>query len=261
MIDSHCHLQYDYSPRTLAEIFTETQAEGIQALINVGTNIDDSRKISQTRSLDVEVFHTVGVHPHDSGQMQDGTATEILELSKHPNCVAIGEIGLDYHYNHSAPADQKRRLDEQLEIAIAAKKPVVIHAREAEEDLINALTRYSKNVPSDFVPGVIHCFSGTRKFGEACLEMGFYISFSGILTFKNSQEIKECARDFPEDRILIETDAPFLAPIPFRGKKCTPSMLKQTALVLAGLRGTTLSAIDEITTRNTIKAFELKMNS
>ncbi|MEK6578775.1 MAG: TatD family hydrolase, partial [Bdellovibrionota bacterium] len=149
------------------------------------------------------------------------------------------------------------RLEEQLHLAIVLKKPVVIHSRDAEEDLLLLLTHYAKRVSTGVIPGMIHCFSGTRTFGQACLDLGFYISFSGIITFKNAESLRECAREFPLDRILVETDSPYLAPIPHRGKKCEPSMVRLTANKLAEVRGITFETVAEATTANAKRFFKI----
>jgi TatD DNase family protein len=203
------------------------------------------------------VFHTVGYHPHDSIDVKDEDLVALEAAAKHPKCRAVGEIGLDYHYDHSPRDVQQKRLQDQLEIALRTQQPVIIHSREGEEDLLRALKAFSARVPSGSIPGVIHCFTGTRDFGRACLDLGFYISFSGILTFKNAENLRDCAREFPLERILVETDSPYLAPIPFRGKKCEPSMVRLTAMKLAEVKGVSFEEVARMTTANSRRFFRI----
>jgi TatD DNase family protein len=176
---------------------------------------------------------------------------------KHTKCVAVGEIGLDYYYEHSEREKQKKECQAQLEIAVETKKPVVIHSRDGEDDLLPMLASYAKRQSGAASLGVIHCFSGTETFGRACLDLGFYISISGILTFKNSEALRQTIRTFPLERLLVETDSPFLAPAPLRGKKCEPFMVKHTALKLADLFGVSFEELSTITTRNARACFGL----
>ncbi len=257
LMDSHCHLNYDYSPKTCDDLIREARESGIHALITVGTDLSSISEIERISEKNADVYHTVGVHPHDAIEMKDGDIHILESAARHPRCKAIGEIGLDYHYDHSPREIQKARLDEQLELALRVQKPIVIHSREGEEDLLVSLERYAKRLPAGAIPGVIHCFTGTRAFGEACLKLGFYISFSGILTFKNAGDIRECARAFPMEKLLVETDSPYLAPIPHRGKKCEPKMVRLTAEKLAEVKGLSIEEVARITRENTEKIFQL----
>jgi TatD DNase family protein len=175
----------------------------------------------------------------------------------HPKCVAVGEIGLDYYYEHSDRKKQQQECAAQIELALDAKKPLVIHSRDGEEDLLAILQAYAKRLDRSYSPGVIHCFSGTEAFAKACIEMGFYISLSGIFTFKNSEGLRQMVKGFPIERLLVETDAPFLAPMPLRGKKCEPAMVKYTALKLAEVMGIPFENLAGITTKNAIQCFAL----
>jgi TatD DNase family protein len=177
--------------------------------------------------------------------------------------LAIGEIGLDYHYDHSPREVQRRVLEEQLEIALSLDLPVVIHTREAEEDQLQSLKSYIEQLPKNAdgklkkPPGVIHCFTSSQEFGKACLDLGFYISFSGILTFKAAEDLRNSARAYPIERLLVETDSPFLAPVPMRGRKCEPSMVVHTAKKLAELKGLALEEVSRITTANAKSVFRI----
>ncbi len=257
LIDSHCHLNNDYFPKTDTDLIREAELAGISAIVTIGTDlkcIPDIQKISEKHEM---VFHTVGVHPHESIPLEEKDLLLLEQSAKHLKCRAIGEIGLDYHYDHSPKNIQITILEQQLDIAVRLQLPVIIHSREGEADLLTALKNYSNHISSNSFPGVIHCFSGTVAFGKACLDLGFFISFSGILTFKKADEIRNAAQIFPLDRILVETDSPYLAPVPFRGKKCEPSMVKLTAQKLAEIRKISFEEVATVTTQNSKKIFRI----
>jgi TatD DNase family protein len=257
LIDSHCHLNFDYAPKDEAALLADARAAGVVALVTVGTDMKSLPLLAGFSDRNENVFHTVGVHPHDSIDMKDEDLKILEQASKHPKCRAIGEIGLDYHYDHSPREVQRKRLADQLALALSLNLPVVIHAREAEDDLLAALTEYAKKVPSGRPVGVIHCFTGTRPFGQACLDLGFYVSFSGILTFKTAEDLRGSAQVYPLSRLLVETDSPFLAPIPYRGKKCEPAMVKLTAQKLAEVKGVPLEEVAKATTANARALFRI----
>jgi TatD DNase family protein len=257
LIDSHCHLNYDYSPKTLDLILEEASIAGIETLVTIGTEIATLDEVQAISEKYPQVYHTVGVHPHDSIGLKPEELGRLEQAARHPKCRAIGEIGLDYHYDHSPRDVQKAALQVQLDLARKLNLPVVIHSREGEEDLLIALTDYAQQVHAGAIPGIIHCFSGTVAFGEACLKLGFYISFSGIITFKKADEVRTAAQIFPLDRILMETDSPFLAPVPHRGKKCEPSMVKANALKLAEIKGISFEEVALITTSNSKRVFRI----
>lgn len=257
LIDSHCHLNYDHLPKTGDDLVREAQAAGVEAMVTIGTDltsIEEIQKISEKYDC---VYHTIGVHPHDSSTLTEAGMIAIEKAAHHPKCRAIGEIGLDYHYDHSPRDTQKTWLKRQLDLALQLRQPVVIHSRDGEEDLFALLSDYSRQVSADIIPGIIHCFSGTQEFGAKCIDLGFYISFSGILTFKKADEIRIAAQAFPLDKLLVETDSPFLAPIPFRGKKCEPSMVKITAQKLAEIKGLSFDEVAAVTTRNARRIFRI----
>ena len=258
LIDSHCHLNYDYAPKTVDDLVREAKAAGVSHLVTIGTEMATLAEIVRISEAHECVYHTAGVHPHDAQKMKDEDLAVLRKAGTHPKCRAIGEIGLDYHYDHSPHDIQIQRLNEQLEIALSLKQPVIIHSRDGEEDLLKSLTPYSKKVAAGIAPGVIHCFTGTAPFAKACVDLGFYISFSGILTFKKADDIREVAASVPLDRILVETDSPYLAPVPMRGKKCEPSMVRFTAQKLAEIRGISFPELAEQTTRNSRAFFRLK---
>jgi TatD DNase family protein len=258
LIDSHCHLNYDYSPKSADDLVREAHAAGVVAMVTVGTEIATIEAMVAISDRHAQVYHTVGVHPHEAATISDGDMARLEAAAAHPKCRAIGEIGLDYHYDHSPREIQRQQLEQQLELALKLKLPVVIHSRDAEPDLLEALTRYAQRVAPGGIPGIIHCFSGTQAFGQACIELGFYISFSGILTFKTAEELRTAARAFPLERLLVETDSPYLAPIPFRGKKCEPSMVRMTAQKLAEVKGLPLEEVARVTTENSRRVFRIE---
>lgn len=257
LIDSHCHLNSDFGERTAEQLIADAQAAGVKYLVTVGVEIPALPRLRELSEKHACVFHTAGVHPHEASSLTPSDVDILVQAARHPKCRAIGEIGLDYYYTHSPREVQKQVLEQQLEVALQTRLPVVVHTRDAETDQLEALTRYRKRVPDDQIPGVIHCFTGTRVFAEACVDLGFYISFSGILTFKNADDLRATAKVLPLDRLLVETDAPFLAPIPMRGKKCEPAYVKYTAMKLAEIKGIALSQVAKTTTANARRVFKL----
>jgi TatD DNase family protein len=257
LIDTHCHLNYDYAPKQTEDLVREAHEAGVSHLITIGV---DPKTLSETIAISERfenVYHTVGFHPHEAATVLDEDLVTLEACAAHPKCRAIGEIGLDYHYDHSPRDVQKKRLDDQLKIAARVKLPIVIHSRDGEDDLLQALTAYAQGLAPGAIPGVIHCFTGTKAFGQACLDLGFYISFSGILTFKKVDDLRECAQEFPLERLLVETDSPYLAPIPNRGKKCEPSMVRLTAMKLAEIKGLTFEEVARATTANARRIFRI----
>lgn len=259
LIDSHCHLNYDYAPKTVDDLVREARQADVRAMVTIGTDLPSIEQVRAISEKYPDVYHSVGVHPHDAVTLSDSDSRLLEEAALHPKCRAVGEIGLDYHYDHSPREVQRQRLDQQLEIALSVKKPIVIHSREGEDDLLESLTRYARKLSPDKIPGIIHCFTGTEKFGLACIDLGFYISFSGIITFKKAEDVRVAAAAFPLERLLVETDSPYLAPIPHRGKKCEPSMVKLTALKLAEIKGVSFEELAQVTTRNACRIFDISL--
>ncbi len=258
LIDTHCHLNYEYDGgKQVADLVREASENNVKALITIATeeaNFEIVQKISETFP---HVFHTIGVHPHEASLVTPSTLENMRKLLAHPKCVAVGEIGLDYYYEHSDRNKQQEECRSQMDIALDVKKPLVIHSRDAEDDLLTLIKDYAKKKTGTYSPGVIHCFSGTESFARECIDMGFYISLSGIFTFKSSESLRQMVKGFPLDRLLVETDSPYLAPVPLRGKKCEPFMVKHTALKLAEVLGRPFDEIADITTRNAKACFNL----
>lgn len=261
LIDTHCHLNYEYDQgKTAEDLVAEAKANGVDYLITIATeeaNFETVQKISESIP---NVFHTIGVHPHEASLVNETTLKVMRPLLDHPKCVAVGEIGLDYYYEHSDRLKQQQECWSQMEVAIDAKKPLVIHSRDGEDDLLPLLTRYAKAMPAGASPGVIHCFSGTEPFARACMDLGFFISLSGIFTFKNTESLRQMVKGFPLDRLLVETDSPYLAPVPMRGKKCEPFMVKHTALKLAEVLGMSLDELASVTSQNAKRCFNLPIS-
>lgn len=255
-IDSHTHLEHDY-PFSVDEYLQKSRAAGIQKFITIGTRPESLEKLKDFSEKYPDVFFTVGIHPHETKDYNDSVEATMRTLQAHPKCVGIGEIGLDYYYNHSTEEQQRAALDRQLKLAIDCKKPVVIHARDAEAHLLEALARYTQATSLKTRPGVIHCFSGSAHFATECVKLGFYISFSGILTFKKADDLRAIAKHVPEDRILLETDSPFLAPVPYRGKPNHSAYLVETAKVLGQTLGIPLEKLSKLTVSNTETLFGL----
>jgi len=258
MIDTHCHLFYFNKPgKNTHQVILEAFKTGVNTLINVGINLTQMTELQKISEEFEFVFHSIGVHPHETQNLHLEDLPIMEQALQHAKCVAVGEIGIDYYYEHSPKMIQRERLRWQLELALKSKKPVIIHSRNGEEDLLEGLKEFTNQWDFTHPPGVIHCFSGSEAFGKACLDLGFFISFSGILTFKNANELRKMAQNFPLDRLLLETDAPYLAPEPFRGKDCEPKMIQETAKKLAEVKGLSLEEIEYVTTKNAKTLFQI----
>jgi TatD DNase family protein len=248
LIDSHCHLDSDQFDQDREAVIDRAQAAGVSHMVAIGTGNGPPDLEAGIRLADRYPFFyaTVGIHPHDASKSTDEILQNLAHLTNHPKVIAVGEIGLDYHYDFSPREVQHHIFREQLKIAEAAKKPVVIHTREAWDDTISILRDHWNPQHG----GIMHCFSGAPKEAQQALDLGFYLSFGGIVTFPKALEIQEAARMTPSDRLLIETDAPYLAPVPKRGKRNEPSYIIETAKKLAGLRGVPLEEISATTSAN-----------
>ncbi|MDE1900339.1 MAG: TatD family hydrolase [Alphaproteobacteria bacterium] len=250
LIDSHCHLDFPALVADRDGVLQRARAAGITRMVNISTRRADMDAVRVTAEQVPDVFCTVGVHPHHVHEEGEHLSTEELaSRAAHPKVVGIGETGLDFYYD-TAPRDrQEDSFRRHIRAAQAAKLPLIIHSRDAEEDTIRVL---KSEGPST---GVMHCFSSRRILAEQALEIGFYISLSGILTFKKSQELRDIARDMPLDRLLVETDSPYLAPEPYRGKTCEPAYVVCTAQVLAEIKGISPDDIARHTTENFFRLF------
>jgi len=249
MIDSHCHL--DMFEEELPMVIQRAYDAGVSIIITIASDVESLEKVVDIADNYPMVYASVGIHPHDAKDLNDKVLKKIFELSRHPKVVAIGEIGLDYHYKHSPKEIQCKAFAKQLELAKEIGLPVIIHSREAFEDTIKILKE------SGVRKAVLHCFSGNLSQAKKVIELGFFISISGVVTFKNAKNIREVAQFVPDEYLMIETDAPYLAPEPFRGKKNEPSFLLYTARALAEIRGVTVEDIDRITSVNVKRLFKI----
>jgi len=231
LIDAHTHLEM--LEDNTDTVLSEANAEGVSHFITIGCHPNDfDRVCSISKARYPMVAATLGVHPHEAKFYTDEIEEIIRKSSLEPFIIGVGEIGLDYFYNHSEPQVQRDAFHKQMALAADLKLPVEIHTRDAEDDTIAELTKWRGKVT-----GMMHCFSGTEKLAKAALDLGFYISLSGVITFKNAQPLRDVVKNVPADRLLVETDAPFLAPVPMRGKKNRPAYVTHTALKLAEIKG------------------------
>ena len=257
IIDTHCHLDAQYCPDP-DEVLARARSAGVQAFVAIGVgSLEAAKGALALAARRTDVVCTVGVHPHDAASADEALVAELSALATGEDVVGIGEIGLDYHYDHSPRETQKDVFRRFIALARELRRPIVVHTRSAPEDTLDILD--AENARD--VGGVIHCFSEDRAFAARALDLGFDLSFSGIVTFKNATAIHEVARWAPADRILIETDSPYLAPVPKRGKPNEPSFIVHTATHLATLRGVTAAAIEEKTTENAVRRFGPRLDA
>lgn len=253
LVDAHCHLD-SFSAPEIEEIIARARAVKVERLIANGMwkapgDFGSTLELAKTHSC---VSPTVAIHPHDCGQAIASDWDRLEALAQNPLVVAVGETGLDFHYHHSSPGRQREAFRWTIALAKRVKKPLVVHVREADDEAIRILQEEGASE----VGGQIHCFSGNRAFARAYLDLGFYLSFSGIVTFKNADEIREVAKMTPDDRLLIETDSPYLAPLPYRGKRNEPAFLVETAKRVAQVRETGLEELARVVWRNAQQLFK-----
>lgn len=252
LVDSHCHLDFPDFAEERDDIIARAKAAGVERMVTISTRVRRFPEILAIAEAYPEVYCSVGTHPHQAAEELDVTVDELVAHAKHPKVVAIGEAGLDYFYDYGPREAQAQGLRTHIAAARITQLPLVIHARDADEDMAAILT---EEMGKGAFPFVLHCFSSGRRLAEVGLELGGYISFSGILTFKKSEEIRAIAGDVPRDRMLVETDAPYLAPPPHRGKRNEPAFVKHTAKVLAETVGVSEDEIAAITTENFFRFF------
>jgi TatD DNase family protein len=253
LIDSHCHLNYDGLVERQAEVLANARAAGVTGFLNISTRQQEWGEVIALAESNADVWATVGVHPHEADAHPDLGAKALIDAASHQDVIAIGECGLDYYYDKSDRAAQRDRFSAHIEAARATGLPLVIHTREAEDDTARILEQ-AVNIGG--VRGVLHCFTGSWDLAKKGLALGFYVSLSGIVTFKNAQDLQHTARKLPSDRLLVETDSPFLAPVPHRGKTCEPAFVADTARFVAELRGVDVDMLAQQTTANFFKLFD-----
>jgi TatD DNase family protein len=252
LIDSHCHLDY-FTPMELPLVLERARAAGVAEMVTIGTSMVQSTKLPAITEAHPDIWCTVGVHPHHAAEAPIPAPETLVEMTRHPRVIGIGESGLDYFYDRSPRDVQAENFRANIRGAQLAGVPLAIHARDADDDIATILRQETERAGT--FAFLLHCFSSTRALAEAALELGGFISFSGILTFPRSNELREIARDVPLDRLLVETDSPYLAPVPFRGKRNEPGYVAHTAKVLAELRGMTPEALADLTTANFRRLF------
>jgi len=254
LFDTHCHLDSGHFPEGADAVLERARDGGVRAFACIGVgSLELSREAVALAERRPDVVATVGVHPHDANGFSPELEAELEALVQGERVVAFGEVGLDYHYDHSSRETQRDVFRRSIALARRVGKPLVIHTREAPTDTLGVLEEEGARD----VGGIIHCFSEDRAFAARALDLGFFLSFSGILTFKNALAIKDVAAWAPEDRVLVETDSPYLAPVPLRGKRCEPSLVVHTARHLAELRGVSEERVAELTRDNAARAFRL----
>ena len=252
LVDSHCHLDFPDFADERADIIARALQAGVGRMVTISTRVRRFPQILEIAEAHEEVFCSIGTHPHNAAEELDVTADELIRLAAHPKVVAIGEAGLDYHYDKSPRPDQAKGFRTHIAAARETGLPLVVHARSADDDMIAILEEESGK---GAFPFILHCFSSGRRLAEVGVALGGYVSFSGILTFRNSQDIRDIAAEIPRDRLLVETDAPYLAPVPHRGKRNEPAYVAHTAAVLAETIGISTAEISNLTTKNFFRLF------
>ncbi len=255
MIDSHAHIHFKDFEGKIDDVLQRAHEAGVTAIVNVGTDRDSSHEVVSLAHRYPQIFAVVGIHPHDVAKMHEGDddLKALESLACEPKVVAIGEVGLDYYYEHSPKEVQQSRLRDFIALAKRVGKPLVIHCRDAFNDCF----RIFDEEDAWSAGGVFHCYTGDVKTAERIVQKGFYVSFSGIVTFKKATDLQEAARIVPSDRFLIETDCPFLAPEPHRGKRNEPAYVRLVAEKIAKLRGVSAEEIGKLTTKNTRRIFHM----
>jgi len=252
LIDSHCHLNYEGLAERQDEVLETARAAGVTGFLNISTRQREWNDVIAVAEANDDVWATVGVHPHEADAHPDLGVEALTDAASHQSVIAIGECGLDFFYDKSDRQAQRERFQAHIEAARVTGLPLVVHTRDAEDDTAIMI---GKAVEEGGVTGVLHCFTGSQDLARKALDLGFYISLSGIVTFKNARELQETAKIIPDDRILVETDSPFLAPVPHRGQTCEPAFVADTARFVAELRGVPLETLAQQTTDNFFKLF------
>ncbi|WP_241657296.1 TatD family hydrolase [Aurantiacibacter suaedae] len=252
LIDSHCHLNYKGLVEQQDAVLSRARAAGIAGFLNISTRQSEWQDVVGTAEREPDVWATVGIHPHEADQHADLGREVLLEATRHPRVIGIGESGLDYYYDKSDREVQQALFRMHIGVARETGLPLVIHTRDADDDTAAILI---EEMGQGAFPALIHCFTASPEFGRKVLELGLTISISGIVTFKNARELQEFVKEVPEERLLVETDSPFLAPVPHRGKPCEPGFVRNTAQFVADLRGEDVSDLAASTSANFFRLF------
>lgn len=252
LIDSHCHLDFPQLSDDLAAVLARAGEAGVGLMVTISTRVKEFDTLKRIVEAHDNVFCSVGTHPHNAAEEPDVTAARLIEMSRHPKVVAIGEAGLDYHYDHSPRDAQEKSFREHIAAARETGLPLVIHSRESDKDMARILEEESAK---GAFPFVLHCFTSSEELARRGLALGGYVSFSGVVTFKKADALREIAASVPSDRILVETDAPYLAPEPYRGKTNEPSYVVKTAARVAAARGVSPEELAVVTSDNFFRLF------
>lgn len=253
LFDSHCHLTADAFAGEVEAVLQRAREAGLVGIVTIASNASDAVRALEIARTQSDVWSTAGIHPHDAGAAAPGDFTTVADLLDQDRVIAVGETGLDYHYDHSPRAVQRACLDRHIALAASKNRPMVVHSREAESDTIAAL----QAAASAGVLGVLHCFAGGRALMEAGLAAGWYVSFAGLVTFKRFEDV-DLVRAVPSERLLIETDAPYLAPVPRRGRRNEPAFVAYTCAAIAAMRGVRAGELADIVTRNARRFYGLQ---
>ena len=246
-VDSHCHLNYKGLVEDQDAVLGRAAEAGVSAMLNISTRRHEWDAVIATAQKAPNIWASIGIHPHEADAHADVDTDLLVQASRHSKVIGIGETGLDYFYDHSDREQQRRSFRAHIAASRETGLPLIVHTRDAEADTAEILR---DEMGKGTFPGVIHCFTASREFADIALNLGFYISISGIVTFKNAADLREKAAAIPADRLLIETDSPFLAPVPHRGKSCEPAYVSDTARFLADIRGMDVDTLATITTDN-----------
>ena len=250
--DSHCHLNYKGLVEDQAGVLARARARGVSEMLNISTRAAEWADVIGVAEREADVWASVGIHPHEADAHPEVDAARLVAAAAHPRVVAIGETGLDYHYDHSDRERQRASFRAHITAARETGLPLIVHTRDAEADTARILR---DEMGQGSFPGVIHCFTASASFAAQALELGLYISISGIVTFKTAKDLQATAATLPQDRLLIETDSPFLAPVPHRGRPCEPAFVADTAAALAALRGLPIEELAAATRANFLNLF------
>lgn len=252
LVDSHCHLDFEDFDADRSDVLARAKAAGVDLMVTISTKITEAEKIIALAQTSDALVCSVGIHPHEAGREPETDAAQLVALAKHEKVVGIGETGLDYFYQHSPRDAQQKNFRAHIEACRQSRLPLIVHAREADEDTADIL---EDEMGKGDYPGLIHCFTAGPELARRALDIGFYISISGIATFKNANDLRETIKSVPLERLLVETDAPFLAPVPHRGKRNEPSFVADTAAMLAEIKGVSTDELARITSDNFFTLF------
>jgi len=252
LVDSHCHLDFPDFASELDAVVERAHAAGVATMVTIGTTLEKFPGVRAVAERYDDIWCSVGIHPHEAEAEPIGDSTPLLARAAHPKVVGIGETGLDYYYEHSPREEQRSNFRHHIASARESGLPLIVHTRDAEDDTIAILREEMSN---GAFTGLIHCFTGTATLARAALDLGFFISASGIATFKKSDALRAVLKEVPLDRLLVETDAPYLAPMPHRGKRNEPAFVANTAAMLADLKGVAAKELADATTANFFRLF------